>query len=89
MARYLVGLVERDGEEAPGPAVALSPEEQREALEAVREIRRLMRGDAAPPESGGDGDGGAAANAPDAAGRAECPDAAEPETEDPPQGRLL
>ena len=43
MARYLVELVERDGsEEDAGPAVALAAEEQRELLEAVREIRTLM-----------------------------------------------
>ncbi len=43
IARYLVGLVERDGqEEAAGPALALAVEEQRELLEAVREVRALM-----------------------------------------------
>ena len=54
IARYLVGLVERDGEEEdPGPAAALSREEQRELLEAVRDIRRLMLEEAPPA---GDGD---------------------------------
>ena len=43
IARYLVELVERDGEEEDtGPAVALAAEEQREQLEAVREVRALM-----------------------------------------------
>ena len=43
MARYLVELVERDGEEEDtGRAVALAAEEQREQLEAVREIRALV-----------------------------------------------
>ena len=43
IARYLVGLVARDGrEEAAGPALALAAEEQRELLEAVREVRALM-----------------------------------------------
>ena len=48
IARYLVELVERDGsDEDTGlrhecPGVALSAEEQREQLEAVREIRALM-----------------------------------------------
>ena len=48
IARYLVELVERDGAEEDAdlrhecPAVALSAEEQREQLEAVREIRALM-----------------------------------------------
>ena len=43
IARYLVELVERDGEEEDtGPAVALAAEEQREQLEAVREVRALI-----------------------------------------------
>ena len=48
IARYLVELVERDGsEEDTGlrhecPGVALAAEEQREQLEAMREIRALM-----------------------------------------------
>ena len=51
IARYLVGLVERDGlEEEAGPALALDAEEQRELLGAVREVRALMLegADAAP-----------------------------------------
>ena len=52
IARYLVGLVERDGRERDGlaPALALDREEQRELLEGVREIRALLTGggDAAP-----------------------------------------
>ena len=51
IARYLVGLVERGGpEEIAGPALALDPAEQREMLEAVREIRSLLLdgADAAP-----------------------------------------
>ncbi len=48
IARYLLGLVERDAaEEDAGlrhdhPALALAKEEQREQLEAVREVRALM-----------------------------------------------
>ena len=43
IARYLVELVERDAsEEKAGLALALTAEEQREQLEAVREIRALM-----------------------------------------------
>ena len=43
IARYLVGLAERGGpEEIAGPALALDAGEQRELLEAVREIRSLM-----------------------------------------------
>ena len=43
IARYLVELVERDAsEEGAGPELALAKEEQRELLEAVREVRALM-----------------------------------------------
>ena len=43
IARYLVELVERDAsEEDAGPELALAREEQRELLEAVREVRALM-----------------------------------------------
>ena len=43
IARYLVELVEREAsEEDAGPELALAAEEQREQLEAVREVRALM-----------------------------------------------
>ncbi len=43
IARYLLELVERDGsDEDNGPAVALAKDEQREQLEALREVRALM-----------------------------------------------
>ncbi len=43
IARYLVELVERDAsEEDAGPELTLAAEEQRELLEAVREVRALM-----------------------------------------------
>ncbi len=43
IARYLVELVERDAsEEDAGPELAFAREEQRELLEAVREVRALM-----------------------------------------------
>ena len=60
-ARYLVGLVERDaaGEEDKGPFMALSPDEQRALLAAVRAIHALMTEDAptrdAPPAGEPDG----------------------------------
>ncbi|MYA87541.1 MAG: hypothetical protein F4X97_03650 [Boseongicola sp. SB0662_bin_57] len=46
VARYLVGLVERDGRERDGsaPILALNAVEQHELLEGVREIRALMSG---------------------------------------------
>ena len=48
IARYLLALVERDASEEDAglrhehPALALAKEEQREQLEAVREVRALM-----------------------------------------------
>ena len=47
-ARYLTGLVEREaaGEEDKGPFVALSADEQRAQLEAVRAIHALLLEDA-------------------------------------------
>ena len=81
-ARYLVGLVKRDAseEEDRGPYMALAPEEQRELLEAVREVRALMLEE--PP-----------AKEPDtaAASREASPqvNAAEPGRPVPSQGRLL
>ena len=51
IARYLVGLVERDGSEGRVD-LALARGEQRELLEAVREIRALLLGDAVPGGAG-------------------------------------
>ena len=48
IARYVKGLVERDLGGDKG-FTALAPEEQRELLDGVREIRALLREDAAPP----------------------------------------
>ena len=43
IARYLLELVERDAsEEVTGPVLALTKDEQREQLEALREVRALM-----------------------------------------------
>ena len=52
-ARYLVGLVKRDAseEEDRGPYMALAPEEQRELLEAVREVRVLMLEEPLEPDT--------------------------------------
>ena len=52
MARYVIELVERDGA-ARHALTALSPGEQRELLEGVREIRTLMRGEPDPAERAG------------------------------------
>ena len=42
IARYLVGLAERDGEDEPGPWMVLTADEQREMLAALRAIRAAM-----------------------------------------------
>ena len=46
VARYVVGLVERDGRERDGsaPILALNPAEQRELLDGIREIRATLGG---------------------------------------------
>ena len=87
-ARYLVGLVKRDAseEEDRGPSMALTPEEQRELLAALREIRALILEDtpepapaeeASPPTVTGERDI-AAPRPPADAGEAYPPGAAEP-----------
>ena len=48
IARYVKGLVERDLGGDKG-LMALAADEQRELLDGVREIRALLREDAAPP----------------------------------------
>ena len=48
IARYVKGLVERDLGGDKG-SMALAADEQRELLEGVREIRALLREDAAAP----------------------------------------
>ena len=105
-ARYLVGLVNRDAseEEDRGPYMALAPEEQRELLEVVREVRALMleapparepdtaaaSPEASPPVDAGERDRGiAAGQAPESAGVRGTPDAAEPGQPVQRQGRLL
>ena len=102
-ARYLVGLVKRDAseEEDRGPYMALAPEEQRELLEAMREVRAPMleepparepdtaaaSREASPPPRAGDRDI-AAGHAPADAAEAGTPDAAEPGRPGQRQGRL-
>ena len=84
IARYLVGLAERDGEEEPGPWMVLTAEEQREMLAALRAMRALAAGPA--PEA-----------TPPSAAPAHPEDGSSPDTTapalppDPPprQGRLL
>lgn len=46
IARYLVGLAERDGEDEPGPWMVLTADEQREMLAALREMRAYATGPA-------------------------------------------
>ena len=86
-ARYLVGLVKRDAseEEDRGPSMALTPEEQRELLAALREIRALILEDIPGPGGGSGarrrsrGNGTSRRQRPPAdAGEADPPGAAEP-----------
>ena len=96
-ARYLVGLVKRDAsqEEDRGPSMALTPEEQRELLAALREVRALILEDAPEPAIAGDADPPAvtgerdiaASEAPSDAGETDPPDAPEPAA--PGQPRFL
>ena len=96
-ARYLVGLVKRDAsqEEDRGPSMALTPEEQRELLAALREVRALILEDAPEPAIVGDADPPAvtgerdiaASEAPSDAGETDPPDAPEPAA--PGQPRFL
>ena len=52
IARYLVGLAERDGQDEPGPWMVLTADEQREMLAALREMRARTTGPAPPaPET--------------------------------------
>ena len=52
IARYLVGLAERDGEDEPGPWMVLTADEQREMLAALRAMRARATSPAPadPPE---------------------------------------
>ena len=58
IARYLIGLAERDGAAEPGGArpgpdpgwMALSADEQRELLAAMRELRATAAAPVAPPD---------------------------------------
>ena len=97
-ARYLVGLVERDaaGEADKGPFMALSPDEQRALLAAVRAIHALMTEDAPGEEdparqSGAASPGEEPAPAAPESGRPEyaaepLPDSMAPDVADPETG---
>ena len=106
-ARYLVGLVERDAaeEEEKGPFMALSAEEQRALLEAVRAIHALMleadrevpaeapvpsAPEPVPPAAAGEGSFDTPAPEPRApAGEADTASDPEPEAPEPRQLGLL
>ena len=87
IARYVKRLVERDLSRGGAGFIALAPAEQRELLEAVREIRALLREDAAMTMR----DGGPAAGAatPPAPKTREQAGSAEPDEGTPRQGRLF
>lgn len=84
MARYVIELVERDGA-ARQSLTALSPGEQRELLEGVREIRTMLSRERDPAERRGAPAGEVAAPpAPDDAGEAGTATGPEENVEDPP-----
>ena len=56
IARYLVGLAERDGAAEPGPWMTLSAEEQRELLAAMREVRAMAVEEVSPAPADPPGD---------------------------------
>ena len=89
IARYVKTLMDRDVSGGEKTFTALAPEEQRELLEGVRELRALLKEEAAAPardeervcES-------QAPPTPEDAGQAESSDPAEPDEPEPDQGRL-
>ena len=56
VSRYLVGLAERDGAAEPGPWMALSADEQRKLLAAMREVRALTVEEVSPAPADPPGD---------------------------------
>ena len=90
IARYVKRLVERDLSDGDKGFTALAPEEQHELLDGVREIRALMREDAAPPADDREPAREAPARpAPKDAGQADSSDPPEPDEPERRQPRLL
>ena len=87
IARYVKRLVERDLSGGGAGFTALAPEEQRELLAAMREIRALLREDAAMTMR--DGRPAAGVATPPAPKTRERAGSAEPDEGAPRQGRLF
>ena len=103
IARYVKTLMDRDVSDGEKTFTALTPEEQRELLEGVRELRGLLKEEAAAPardeESAREPQAAPARDeetareppaprTPDDAGQAESSDPAEPDEPEPDQGQL-
>ena len=86
-ARYVKRLVERDLSGGETAFTALAPEEQRELLETVREIRALLRED--PADDREPARSAPARPKPKKVGPAKSSDPAEPGEAASPQPRLL
>ena len=103
IARYVKTLMDRDVSDGEKTFTALTPEEQRELLEGVRELRALLKEEAAAPardeETAREPQAAPARDeetareppaprTPEDAGQAESSDPAEPDEPEPDQGQL-
>ena len=89
IARYVRMLMDRDVSDGEKTFTALTPEEQRELLEGVRELRALLKEEAAAPARDEEtAREPPAPRTPEDAGQAESSDPAEPDEPEPGQGRL-
>ena len=89
IARYVRMLMDRDISGEEKTFTALTPEEQRELLEGVRELRALLKEEAAAPAR--DEEKAVeppATRTPEDGGQAESSDPAEPDEPEPSQRRL-
>ena len=89
IARYVRTLMDRDVSGEEKTFTALTPEEQRELLEGVRELRALLGEEAAAPAQDEEAvREPPAPRTPEDTGQAASSDPAEPDEPEPGQGRL-
>ena len=89
IARYVKTLMDRDVSGGEKTFTSLAPEEQRELLEGVRELRALLKEEAAAPARDEEtAREPPAPRTPEDAGQAESSDPAEPDEPEPDQGQL-
>ena len=89
IARYVKTLMDRDVSGEEKTFTALTPEEQRELLEGVRELRALLKEEAAAPARDEEtAREPPVPSTPEDAGQAESSDPAEPDEPEPDQGQL-